>query len=151
MVPGLPVIDTPRHESFTNLRSWGSRLWDITIFAADITHGLEPQTSESPNLLRMRNTDFIVALKRVRYTAVSYFNCTGKTEHSAKISGPLQLQIEGNLITAMQHADEEEDINKVLRFRESLQAEMDQAHPLYLPYALLTTLCKNVIVNRHVY
>ncbi|KAL5831961.1 hypothetical protein ACOSQ4_017315 [Xanthoceras sorbifolium] len=53
-VPGLLVIDIPGHESFTNLRN-----------VVDIMEGLKPQTIESLNLLKMRNTEFIVALNKV--------------------------------------------------------------------------------------
>ncbi|CAL9216205.1 unnamed protein product, partial [Arabidopsis halleri] len=57
-VPGLLVIYTPGHESFTNF-------CDLAILVVDIMRGLEPQTLESLHLLRRSNVKFLVALNKV--------------------------------------------------------------------------------------
>lgn len=90
-VPGMLVIDTPGHESFTNLRTRGSSLCDVAILVVDLMHGLEQQTIESLTMLRAKGVPFVVALNKVD-------RCYGwKTHKDAPIREALKDQDPGTL------------------------------------------------------
>ncbi len=64
-IPGLLFIDTPGHETFSNLRKRGGSAADVAILVVDVTKGIEPQTVESLNILRARKTPFLVCCNKI--------------------------------------------------------------------------------------
>eukprot|EP01125_Pyxidicula_operculata_P009958 TRINITY_DN3279_c0_g1_i3.p1 TRINITY_DN3279_c0_g1~~TRINITY_DN3279_c0_g1_i3.p1 ORF type:complete len:668 (+),score=208.51 TRINITY_DN3279_c0_g1_i3:87-2090(+) len=112
-LPGLVCIDTPGHESFSNMRVRGSSLCDIAILVVDIKHGLQTQTIESVKLLKRGKTRFVVALNKVdnlhgwrafpkRSFKESLENQTPQTlDHFKKLLGKVKAQLLSHGIIAV--------------------------------------------------
>src|SRR3989338_2734109 len=113
-VPGLLMIDTPGHESFSNMRARGSSICDIAILVVDIMHGLEQQTIESLKLLREKKIPFIVALNKIdlvyewKSTNFSHINASLKNQKKNSLqefenrTNNIVMQLAENGITAVQ-------------------------------------------------
>src|SRR5207253_10103646 len=64
-VPGILFIDTPGHETFSNLRKRGGSAADVAVLVIDLTKGFEPQTVESLNILKARKTRVLVCCNKI--------------------------------------------------------------------------------------
>src|SRR5439155_24356868 len=64
-VPAILFIDTPGHETFSNLRKRGGSAADVAVLVIDLTHGIEPHNVESLNILKARKTPFLVCCNKI--------------------------------------------------------------------------------------
>ncbi|MFA5086708.1 MAG: translation initiation factor IF-2 [Candidatus Paceibacterota bacterium] len=61
----ITFIDTPGHESFSAIRSRGSKVADIAILVIDAAEGVKKQTKEAISHIKAANLSTIVALNKI--------------------------------------------------------------------------------------
>jgi len=61
----ITFIDTPGHEAFEHMRSFGARAADIGILVIAADEGVKPQTIEAIKDIKQSNLPFIVALNKI--------------------------------------------------------------------------------------
>jgi translation initiation factor IF-2 len=61
----ITFIDTPGHESFSAIRSRGSKLADIAVLVIDAAEGVKKQTKEAIEHIKKANVSLIVALNKI--------------------------------------------------------------------------------------
>ena len=101
-VPGLLFIDTPGHETFSNLRRRGGSAADIAILVIDITKGVEPQTVESISILKNRKTPFIVAANKL--DVISGWKSNPETSFAASLKSQfpeIQTELDNKIYTVI--------------------------------------------------
>lgn len=131
-MPGMLMIDTPGHESFSMLRQRGSSMCDLAILIVDVQKGLQQQTLESIEILKSRNTPFIVAVTKVDALYgwpkddANFFNPIRQS--LSKVSDNVTFEFE-KLMNHTFVAFAEQSIN-VKPFWEFTLDDMDSYHPI---------------------
>ena len=64
-IDGLLMIDTPGHDCFSQMREIGVKTCHLAIVIVDIIKGLENQTIQCIELLKSKNTPFIIVLNKI--------------------------------------------------------------------------------------
>ena len=111
-IPGLLMIDTPGHASFTNLRKRGGSLADIAVLVIDLNEGIKPQTLESIEILRHNKTPFVIAANKLdlipgfRKTSDSLLNnLNSQPENTSRKVDEKLYDIVGRLVEYKINAD----------------------------------------------
>ncbi len=61
----ITFIDTPGHEAFSQMRSFGTKVADIAILVVAANDSVMPQTIESIQIIKEANIPFIVAINKI--------------------------------------------------------------------------------------
>lgn len=67
----ITFIDTPGHETFTQMRSRGAKVADLAVLVVAVDDGVMPQTKESIKYIKKAKIPFLVAINKIDLTGAS--------------------------------------------------------------------------------
>ena len=129
-IPGAILIDTPGHDSFYNLRSFGASLCNFVLLMVDIMEGVKEQTKKSIELIKKNKIPYVIVLNKL--DRINDWDTNEKTmlaKNLQKQNSNATKHFE-DLVSKIQLQFAEEGLNVELHFRNTDQRNYASMFPV---------------------